>query len=339
MKKTISLIGILLAVNAFAAPKTDITSERRARLLRALADAPAPVDLPVFVMRTYRKADGTDIQLPAAPDRPRSRNWGLGNAARTLQDVLGRHSLGTGWTLRQLKQMAPYMGVRLAPSFLALDAATQQQGLERVLASYSRLPWRMIQRLRDSGHGIDLVSHNVTNHPRMEHMRGVVPRGWAPRLVWNHDTGLQEMEEQQTWDDVVGAGAAGTLPSIIAADSLDERHGSVDVVLHEVGHAADRYFADADESYEYSISRGFQSMAEGLPYERIYPIGLIPYNRNFQEENFAEMFAKFFKSPESRAELAAAYPAAAEYYAVAFEGARPARRPRSQPDRRTRTRQ
>jgi len=136
MKKTISLIGILLAVNAFAAPKTDITSERRARLLRALADAPAPVDLPVFVMRTYRKADGTDIQLPAAPDRPRSRNWGLGNAARTLQDV------------------PPYMGVRLAPSFLALDAATQQQGLERVLASYSRLPWRMIQRLRDSGHGI-----------------------------------------------------------------------------------------------------------------------------------------------------------------------------------------
>jgi hypothetical protein len=335
MNKTTACLGLLFVATALAAPKTELPVRKHARLQRALESAPAPVDWPVFVVKTFRKADGTDVQLAVAPDRLRDRSWGLGNAAYELRSVLTRHQLGTNWTLRQLKQIAPYMGVRLAPSYLALPVDTQRIGLARTLDTYSKLPWRMIQRLRDTGHGIDLVSHNVTNHPLMEQMRGVIPRGWAPRYVWNLTTGKQEWEEQKTWDDIVGAGAVGSLPSVIAADSLDERHGSADVILHEVGHAVDHFFADSDHHYEYSVSRPFADMVRGMPYERIYPEALIPYNRDYQEENFAEMFAKFFKSAESRAELAAAHPAAAEYYAVAFEGARPARRFRSESDRRS----
>lgn len=222
---------------------------------------------------------------------------------KRVEEILAQYSLGGGWSEETLKKLAPFMGVKTFESFDALPIEVREPALNEVMDVYSRLPVDLIITLRKRNRGIDLVADNVTTHPAMESYSNVRPRGWA---------------EGRTWSEVPGAGATGRHGTIIAGNSLHRGHGAVDLILHEVGHTVDRYFKDRDGGMEFSSASLFAAVNETTPFEALYGPGA-GYVRSHEEENFAEMFAFYFASPETRQHLRETFPAGYGYFESALD--------------------
>lgn len=221
---------------------------------------------------------------------------------KRVEEILAQYSLGTGWSEDTLKKLTPFMGVKTFESFDALPLEVREVALNEVMDIYSRLPVELLITLRKRNRGIDLVADNVTTHPAMESYSDVRPRGWA---------------EGRTWSEVPGAGATGRHGTIIAGNSLHRGHGSVDLILHEVGHTVDRYFKDRDGSMDFSNTRLFSEVNGTTPFENLYGPSA-GYQSSNEEENFAEMFALYFASPETRQHLSETFPAGHSYFESAF---------------------
>lgn len=221
---------------------------------------------------------------------------------KRVEEILGQYSLGTGWSEDTLKKLTPFMGVKIFDSFAALPAEEREAALNEVMDIYSRLPVNLIITLRQRNRGIDLVADNVTQHPAMESYANRRPRGWA---------------EGRTWSEVPGAGATGRHGTIIAGNSLHRGHGSVDLILHEVGHTVDRYFKDRDGTMDFSNTRVFSEVNRATPFETLYGPSA-GYQSSNDEENFAEMFALYYAGPETRQRLSEIFPAGFSYFQSAF---------------------
>lgn len=210
-----------------------------------------------------------------------------------LKELLERFTLGGGWSEESLLKLAAWMGVKETESFSHLPAHIRLSALNEVLDTYSKLPVRIIHVLRDRNKGIDLVSQSVTNHPQLAHLRGVTPRGW---------------EEGETWEGVPGAGAIGSHPTIIAGDSLHQGHGTLDLILHEVGHTVDRFLKNGNLRMDLSSTEMFQGLHRNTPFTILYGTHTGNYASSHVEENFADMFAMYFFSERSRRALEQVYP-------------------------------
>lgn len=221
---------------------------------------------------------------------------------KRVEEILTQYSLGTGWSEDNLKKLTPFMGVKILDSFAALPPEEREAALNEVMDIYSRLPVNLLITLRQRNRGIDLVADNVTNHPAMESYANRRPRGWA---------------EGRTWSEVPGAGATGRHGTIIAGNSLHRGHGSVDLILHEVGHTVDRYFKDRDGTMDFSNTRIFSEVNSATPFEALYGRSA-GYQSSNDEENFAEMFALYFATPETRQHLSEIFPAGHSYFQSAF---------------------
>jgi hypothetical protein len=317
MKKTLLAVSILFITQAWA-QKTPMPPQDRARLERLLEQEAPARDWPVAgELREYLEVGSTTpIFLPDPPRLPsRSRrNYDLeSSTVRHLNRMLGRHHLGTGWSEEQLLKLAPYLGIRLAPSFKELSASVRVDSLNQVVDTYTKLPWRLIRTLRDRNRGIDLVGGNITNHPRSRFIANSRPRGWT-------NVGIAGTRTVET---LPGGGAVGDLPTIIAADKLNDRseatgHGCDDLVLHEVGHSVDRFYRNGAENLDYSPSRDFARIVEGIDYSLLYDVESIPYHRDYQEENFAELFSRYYLSSMTRNTLEWQVPGISTYFERVF---------------------
>jgi hypothetical protein len=221
---------------------------------------------------------------------------------KRVEAILEQFSLGTGWPEDTLRKLTPFMGVKMLATFEALPAEEREAALNEVMDTYSRLPVKLLVELRKRDRGIELVADNVTNHPAMASYANVRPRGW---------------EEGRTWSEVPGAGATGNHGTIIAGNSLHRGHGAVDLILHEVGHSVDRYFKDRDGTMDFSNTRMFSEVNQLTPFESLYGTSA-SYERSNAEENFAEMFAYYFESEESRRHLQTQFPEGFRYMSEAF---------------------
>lgn len=314
MKNIFSILVLLITASAFA-QKPPMSAQDRTRLERLIDREGNPRDWPVVgPMREYL-TPGTNqlVYLPDPPVLPSRwrRNYDLDRSTiRHLNRMLERHTLGTGWSETRLRKIIPYLGIRMAPSFLALSPEVRVAALNQVVDVYTRLPWNLVRTLRDRNRGIDLVSGGVTNHPRANFVGTLRPRGWSGT---------------RTVDSLAGGGAIGDLPTIIAGDRLNDRseahgHGSTDLVLHEVGHTVDRYFRDNLETFDYSVSRPFIALVEGMDYASFYAEHLLAYHRDYAEENFAELFTRYYLSTESRSTLEWKLPGVSEFFEQSFRG-------------------
>lgn len=221
---------------------------------------------------------------------------------KRVEEILAQYSLGTGWSEATLKRLTPFMGVKTLESFEALPAEVREEALNEVMDIYSRLPVSLITTLRQRNRGIDVVADNVTTHPAMRSYQNVRPRGWA---------------EGRTWSEVPGAGATGNHGTIIAGNSLHRGHGSVDLILHEVGHTVDRYFKNRGAGMDFSSSRMFTEINTATPFGPLYGPSA-SYQQSNEEENFAEMFALYFATPETRQHLSETFPEGHRYFETAF---------------------
>ncbi len=221
---------------------------------------------------------------------------------KRVEEILAQYSLGTGWSEDTLKKLTPFMGVKMLPSFEALPIEEREAALNEVMDIYSRLPVNLLITLRQRNRGIYVVADNVTTHPAMESYANVRPRGWA---------------EGRTWSEVPGAGATNRHGTIIAGNSIHRGHGSVDLILHEVGHTVDRYFKDRDGTMDFSNTRVFSEINGSTPFETLYGASA-GYQSSNDEENFAEMFALYFASSETRQHLSEKFSAGHAYFQGAF---------------------
>ncbi|WP_157171048.1 anthrax toxin lethal factor-related metalloendopeptidase [Nocardia araoensis] len=128
--------------------------------------------------------------------------------------------------------------------------------------------------------GIDIIDGPVTDV--MTDLRGVTPRGWAPKKIWDRVPGLYDPSKRR-----VILGRRGG-------------HGCVSLALHETGHAFDAAIGHASESEKFRKLYDKMDITD--------PYFAQPGNAG-REETFAEGLAAWALNrhmpPESRAKAIA----------------------------------
>ncbi|MEB3751641.1 Pro-Pro endopeptidase [Geobacillus icigianus] len=133
---------------------------------------------------------------------------------------------------------------------------------------------------------IQLVTGPITNEPTARHLRGKTPRGYAPG--------------SKTWDEVPGLGGSQLVLVRLGHSEKGKGHGSVNLELHEFAHSLDSIVFDGIHR-----SSAFQAIwREEAP--RLFPGE--SYFLTYPEEYFAESFAYYYASDETRDKLRALAP-------------------------------
>lgn len=220
----------------------------------------------------------------------------LGEQEAVLDELLETYILNSRFNDETLEAIAEHLEIVLMDDFKALPKIEQLRLLKEVIAEYTKISGSVIAQMRERKKGIDLVTNSITSHPAYANLSGVIPRGHT-----------------RSWDHVVGASASARHNAVIAADRMGlSYHGSVSVVLHEVGHGVDRYFKDRYDDYDFSKNYKFRPIQDTTPFQDLFRGGIEYYQKYF-EENFAEIFALYFNSLESRKELQEKHPEAYEF--------------------------
>jgi hypothetical protein len=150
----------------------------------------------------------------------------------------------------------------------------------------TKLPPKAQAALQARGRGLELVKNGgITAHPDFEHLKTVHPRGYP---------------KGKTYADVTGAAGVGSdQPIVIVVNKMGEG-GSKNVILHEMAHGVDSGTAPASAAK--SLQHVYSNSKE---WKEIHKTELwaTAYEAKYPEEAFAESFAKFYDSPESRASL------------------------------------
>lgn len=225
----------------------------------------------------------------------------------TLSEVLSTRNIGQEWDEESLRLIARAFGVKIFVSVDTLPDEARVKCLGEALNTYSLLPLQVMQDMKDIDNVMDLLGSKITDHKgqQRDDTARYAPRGYST------DT---------KWDSIPGVGATNNHPTIINITSLTKNHGSVDLILHEMAHSIDRYrLAKTFDilSQEYSESREFKQLIAKTPWNKLYESNVEYYSKT-PEEHFAEMFAQYFHSEESRNKLKSIFPEAFEYYSTTF---------------------
>lgn len=236
------------------------------------------------------------LNLPETKLRELEEAVRIGTQEEVLEELLEIYILNSNFNDETLEAIAEYLEIHALDDFKALPRLEQRRLLMEVIAEYTKISGAVLSKMRKQKKGIDLVTDAITSHPAYDYLRGVVPRGHT-----------------QSWDNIVGAGASRKNNAVIAADKMDLNfHGSFSVVLHEVGHSVDRFFKDRSEDYDYSHNYKFRPIQKETPFAELFRSS-VKYFEEYPEENFAEIFTLYFKSPETRKKLEKLHPKAFAY--------------------------
>lgn len=116
---------------------------------------------------------------------------------------------------------------------------------------------------------------------------------------------IPKWSEGKTYDILPGAYSVEHKEALIKQSYKAGSHGSVSLELHEYGHLIDHALGELINLHEISATSYFVSVHQA---SRTYkkPDGsqrLSNYGYKYRDEFFAESFAKFYFSPETKAEL------------------------------------
>ena len=138
--------------------------------------------------------------------------------------------------------------------------------LNRFFREMCKMPKDHRRVLKDHNLEIHLLVGSIAQHPRIQQLmrENVNPRGHS-----------------KNWNELPGVGGtagandpAGASPAIFNIASLDEGHGSLNLVLHELAHSFDHFKNRNDSSRNLvSSSRGFNRIMTLTPWENIYLTG------------------------------------------------------------------
>ncbi|MCA1030389.1 toxin [Bacillus timonensis] len=195
-----------------------------------------------------------------------------------------------GTLLRDFDSLAFYVATKHIPNKKLLDTIVvlpedeshfNQKEATNIISRLSNIHPKILKMLVDEGVKIKLFNGKLTDEPTASHLKGEKPRGYS--------------EDGPTWDDVPGIGGSKLVLVKIGHSEKGKGHGSLNLELHELGHSVDNQI--------------FHKITENFDYKEIWKneAGKLfpnkPYFLNYPEEYFAETFAMFYYSYESRLQL------------------------------------
>nr|WP_309100651.1 toxin [Fredinandcohnia onubensis] len=144
----------------------------------------------------------------------------------------------------------------------------------------------ILQGLVDKGVVLKLFTGNLTDEPTAAYLKGEKPRGYS--------------ENGPTWDDVPGIGGSEVVLAKIGSSEKGKGHGSINLELHELAHSIDKFVfgSISDDPYFLTI---LQKEVNQLFPDR-------SYFSDYPEEYFAESFAMYYLSDQTREQLKLAAP-------------------------------
>ncbi|GAB6993753.1 hypothetical protein ACFOU0_03255 [Salinicoccus sesuvii] len=165
-------------------------------------------------------------------------------------------------------------------------------------AMINRLSWvdeRILAHTDRAGVRIILMDQPLTELPEFAYLSGVTPRGWE-------NTG-------QTWDDVPGAGGY-TTAARIGYSNPGNGHSTINLELHEYGHAVDSYAAGFTVSGSQEFMDIMAQEKDNLFYDHE-----VPSYFDVPGEYFAETFAMYYLGGSASARLAERAPMTYQFMA------------------------
>lgn len=165
--------------------------------------------------------------------------------------------------------------------------------IDQFKVSYLKLPGDLNQELLDRGRIIHLIfGIGVSDDP-----------------TWGN---LSETFDGRGWDIVPGAGGSPywKRPTRIVVNKLHEGHGSKDLVLHEEAHTIDCTYGD----YKISSNVEFGALFDDPTVQAYLSKICSTYCEENKKEAFAELFAHYYTSNETREALEFHAPSVAEFF-------------------------
>jgi hypothetical protein len=170
------------------------------------------------------------------------------------------------------------------------DHEYDQQEAANIIKSLDLLPRSILAAAHRHHIKMVLFDGNLTDLESASHLKGKTPRGYPENAVW---------------DDLPGMGGTERVFVKIGCSGKGNGHGSVNLEYHELAHSLLRLVYQ-DEQTEDLVSQSWEKEAPVLfPGES--------YFLNYKEEFFAESFAFYFYSPQTRGELKRSAPLMYEF--------------------------
>jgi len=149
-----------------------------------------------------------------------------------------------------------------------------------IIQRIDQLPTSILSKIKEQDIKIVLFEGKLTDQNGAAHLKGKVPRGYP---------------ETATWDDLPGIGGSKTVLVKIGASEMGSGHGSVNLEFHELAHSLQRYV--------YNSEKVNKKITDSWVDEKGVLFPNRPYFLNYKEEFFAECFAYYFYSDETRSQL------------------------------------
>ncbi|MCH1626380.1 anthrax toxin lethal factor-related metalloendopeptidase [Ferdinandcohnia quinoae] len=139
----------------------------------------------------------------------------------------------------------------------------------------------ILEKLVQQGINIKLFTGKLTDEPSVSHLEGEKPRGYS--------------EKGHTWDEVPGIGGSKLVLAKIGYSEKGKGHGSINLELHELGHSVDNFVYDSIRNDQIFLKIWRKEVTKLFPGET--------YFLQYPEEYFAETFALYYLSAETRNQL------------------------------------
>ncbi|MGM7684782.1 anthrax toxin lethal factor-related metalloendopeptidase [Cytobacillus sp. Hm23] len=166
-----------------------------------------------------------------------------------------------------------------------------ERAVLNIIQSLNRIDSAIMQKLVNNKVYVKLFNGSIVNEPFAKHLAGVRPRGYV-------DTDMK-------WDSVPGMGGNYVVLVKIGHSDKGQGHGSHNLELHELAHSIDAIVFD-------NIRHSMEFLAAwNSEVSTIFPNQ--PYFNDYPEEFFAEAFAMYYTSDETRELLVENAPLTAKY--------------------------
>ncbi|RST72950.1 toxin [Siminovitchia acidinfaciens] len=171
-------------------------------------------------------------------------------------------------------------GNLLKDSVMLPEEEFNETEAEKIINRLDFLPKSVLSAINEHDVKIILFEGMLTDQPYAKHLKGKVPRGYP---------------DTASWDDLPGAGGSQFVFVKIGSSEKGEGHGSVNLEYHELAHSL-QHFSFNDGKADQKITQAWEQEASSL-----FP-GM-DYFLDYKEEYFAECFAYYFYSADTREQL------------------------------------
>ncbi|NQD65560.1 toxin [Bacillus haikouensis] len=161
-----------------------------------------------------------------------------------------------------------------------------------IIRRLDHIPPHLLSAVESEEIKVRLFEKKLTDFSSTSHLKGVTPRGYTNKST--------------TWDDLPGIGGSKLVLIKIGHSQKGMGHDSINLELHELAHSIDRYI----------VNEPYSEMAFMQVWKREAPL-LFPgrsYFIDYQEEYYAETFAMYYFSSDSRNLLKRKAPSTYQYF-------------------------